>query len=66
MPFFPSTDYRYEIPIKYQLGYFCNLSKKYRITSDKGRDILAKTISNNVELSLPKNNNSTYYIMLKT
>ena len=41
MPFFfSSTDYRYEISIKYQLGYFCNLSKKYRITSDKGRDIL--------------------------
>ena len=44
MPFFSSTDYRYEIPIKYQLGYFCNLSKKYRITSDKGRDILTKTV----------------------
>ena len=42
--FFSSTDYRYEIPIKYQLGYFCNLSKKYRITSDKGRDILTKTV----------------------
>lgn len=27
MPFFPFTDYRYEIPIKYQLGYFFNLSK---------------------------------------